>query len=243
MRISSGELSRTIAAPVLALLGLRDVTAAQLLGGSLDITSDYVVRGVSRSHGDPTVQADLHVISDSGLLAGLSASGAQPDPVGRQGAELGVFAGYARQVGDNWRIRLVASYYGYPDSTAGSGYNYREVGVDVAWSDWLSLAAEYSPDTPQYVYYQGLRRYTQRSAEAVVHSGWHHRLAASAGGGYSQSGGPAGSGYPYWSVGAMLDLAPVSVSLKHLSAGSGVESLSYGVAVHNEWVATLIWRF
>lgn len=230
-------------ATLLVVLGAQVALAANGVGGSLDLTSDYVVRGVSHSNGEPAAQADLHIVTASGLLAGLSASTAQPSPADRHGAELSAFAGYAWRVSDSWRARVAASYYAYPSSQEGSQYNYTELAIDAAYSDWLNLAAEYSPDAPQYAYYQGLRRHAQRSAEAVLHTGWHHRLAASAGGGYSESSGPSGGGYPYWSVGALLDLAPLSLSLRHLTAGSGADSVSYGRVARHEWVATLLWRF
>jgi uncharacterized protein (TIGR02001 family) len=217
--------------------------AANAVGGSVDVTSDYVVRGVSRSDGDPAVQADLHVMADNGVLVGLFASSARPSSVDHRSAELSLFAGYAHALGDDWRVRLMASYYGYPGSAEGSEYNYAELVIAATYSDWLDLTAEFSPDTPRYIDYRGLRRYAQRSADMVLHSGWHHRLAASGGAGYSQSGGPSAAGYPYWSVGAMLDLRPVLLSVNHLDTGSGADRVSYGPVERHEWVATLIWRF
>lgn len=229
--------------PVVALLGCSAAHAADSVGGAVDVTSDYVVRGESRSNHEPAVQASLEFIAAGGLLAGVSGSSVRPDPRGNRGAEFTAFSGYAWQPAQNWRARMVASYYRDVLAGSGRGYDYGEFDVGVSFSDWLDLSAGYSPDYPRYVTYQGLRGFAQESAEAVLHTPWRHHLSASAGAGHAHSGGPAGGGYAYWSLGATLDLAPGSLAVNYLSAGAGAAALVNGPVAHNEWIATLTWRF
>jgi hypothetical protein len=69
--------ARTLA-PSLALVLLLGVSpecrAVDGWGGSLDLTSDYFVRGVSRSDDHAALQLDVHYVDSSGLVAGAFVS-------------------------------------------------------------------------------------------------------------------------------------------------------------------------
>lgn len=228
----------------LALLAsARPLAAAQTVGGSLELSSDYLVRGISRTSHGAAVQADLHVASDAGWLAGVFASNIRFDSGDERSAELDAFAGYAWQAGDAWRTKLVAAYYGYAGNSAGSQYNYAEASVEAAYAGWLDLDLIYSPNSPRYLPYRGVAGVSDTSVEANMHTPWHHRLAAAAGIGASRLGGPGGGTYAYWSAGGALDLAPLSISLNYVSTSAEAAALYYGAAAHNRWVATMLWRF
>ena len=243
MPMSSRWLRESRAIPVIAMFCWCAARADESVGGSLDLTSDYLVRGVSRSNQEPAVQADLHVITDRGFLAGLFASSAQLDSRDPHSAELSAFAGLTWPAGADWHMKIVGSYYGYLFGNTGAQYNYAELEIEALYSGWLNLDCIYSPDSPRYVDGRGLRGVAQTSAEAGVHTPWYHHLAASAAAGRSLLGGPGGGGYTYWSAGGTADLAPVSLSVTYVSTSAGAAGLFYGAAAHNQWLATLIWRF
>ena len=217
--------------------------AADTWGGSLAVTSDYLVRGISRSNQGAAFQADLHVATESGLIGGVFASSVKFDPQDRRNAELSAFLGYTWQPNSDWRTKALASYYGYAWNDSGSQYNYAELEFEAAYGDWLDIDAVYSPDTPRYIRRQGLTPVSAETAEATVHTPWRHRLAATAGVGYSQLGGPRGGGYAYWSAGGVLDLAPLSISLTYVNTSPEAAALFYSAAAHNRWTASAIWRF
>src|SRR5580692_6469922 len=102
--------------------------AAESWGGSFAVTSDYLVRGISRSNQGVALQADLHVATDLGVVGGIFASSAQFDPGDHRSAELSAFIGYAWQPNTRWRAKMLASYYGYAWNDSGSLYNYAELG-------------------------------------------------------------------------------------------------------------------
>jgi hypothetical protein len=81
------------------------------------------------------------------------------------------------------------------------------------------------------------------SAEFTVRTPWRHRLAATAGLGYSRFAGPGGGGYAYWSVGGAWDLAPWTLSLSYVNTGAEAAALFYSAAAHDRWIAAVIWRF
>jgi uncharacterized protein (TIGR02001 family) len=224
---------RTTAMLLAAILLPHWSVAAETWGGSLAITSDYLVRGISRSNQDPVPQADLHVATDDGFIGGVFASGAQFDSGDQRSAELSAFLGHAWQLNDAWRAKLLASYYGYLHSDSGSQYNYAELGFEAAFDDWLNIDAVFSPDAPRYVSGRGLSGVVDKTAEISIRTPWNHWVAATAGGG----------GYAYWSAGGVFDLAAWSMSLAYVNTNAEAAALFFSEAAHNRWVATVIWRF
>jgi uncharacterized protein (TIGR02001 family) len=217
--------------------------AAEIVGGSVALTSDYLVRGISRTNQGAALQADLHVASDSGWFAGLFASNVQFDSGDRRSVELNPFAGYARQAGEDWRVKMIAGYYGYAFNASGSQYNYSEVSAEAAYAGWLDLDVIFSPAAPRYVSYRGLTGVSASTVEANLHTPWRHHVAAVIGVGSSRLGGLGGGTYGYWSAGGVVDLAPLSISLHYVSTSSEAAALYSRAAAHNRWTATLLWRF
>lgn len=220
--------------------------AADSWDGSLAVTSDYLVRGISRSNQGAAAQADLHVATDTGLIGGVFASSVKFFEGDHRNAELSGFIGYAWQASSAWRAKVVASYYGYVWNDSGSQYNYAELGFEAAFDDWLDVGLVYSPDAPRYVIGDGLYGVATETAEVTARTPWSHRVAATAGAGYSHlggAGGAGGGGYAYWSAGGVLDLAPWSISLAYVNTNAEAAALFYSAAAHNRWTATVIWRF
>jgi uncharacterized protein (TIGR02001 family) len=212
-------------------------------GGSIGLTSDYFVRGISRSDGQPALQGDLHFSTTSGFFGGLFASTVQIDPYDPRNVELSGFLGFAWSASDDWHQKIVLDHYSYPWNQAGSKYDYDELTVDAAYQDWLDFAVVYSPNAPRYVSYAGLFKAAAESVEVNLQSPRRHRLAATAGVGYSYESGADAAGYVYWSVGADYDLAPVSLSLSYIDTTAAAKALFYNEAARGHWAATLIWRF
>jgi uncharacterized protein (TIGR02001 family) len=217
--------------------------ALESWGGSVGLTSDYLVRGISRSNHSAAVQADLHISTASGLIGGLFASSVQIAPGEDRNAEVGAFVGFSLDRRSDWRARILASHYSYVGNQAGSKYDYDELTVEAGYREWLDVTVVYSPNSPRYLTYAGLIGVDATTAEFSVHSPWYRRLAATAGMGYSKIAGPEGAGYTYWSAGAVCDLAPWSISLSYVDTSTAAKYLFYDAAAHDRWMATLIWRF
>ncbi len=223
--------------------GCDDCHADSTWGGSLDLTSDYLVRGISRSDNHAALQLDLHFADDSGVIAGLFASSAQVDPDAPRDVELDGFLGFAWNAGADWRGQARATYYSYPWNQAGSAYNYAELDVDVVYRDSLQLAVLYSPDAPRYLPNRGFVGVSSSSVEANFQHRIYDKLSGIAGVGYSYLGGPTGAGYLYWSAGATYDFRRVSLVVSYVGTSDGAKSLFYQerVACHGD--ASIIWRF
>ncbi len=212
------------------------------------MTSDYVVRGLTRSADEPATQVDLHFVGSSGLLAGVFASTARIDPDARRDVEVNGFVGFGFDAGEDWRGKLLAGVYAYPWNAGGSTYDYGELGLDLAYREWLSVKFLYSPDTPRYLPARGFARVAAESAEIALQHPIQGRLYGMVGAGYSAlggggGGGGGGAGYAYWSSGVLYDLAPVVLLGSYVAASPEAKSLFYGTEARHHWLATLIWRF
>lgn len=212
-------------------------------GGSLGLTTDYLVRGISRSDHEPSIQGEMHASSNRGWMAGLFTSSTRIVPGEPRDAEIGVFLGRAWNWNADWSTKALVSHYSYPWNSLGSGYDYNELSLDVSFRDWLSMGLVYSPDAPWFVAYEGLIAAKALSGEINLQTPAWHRLTFNAGLGYSRFYGDDGAKFPYWSVGCALDLSPVTVSAGFVGSGSAAKELFYQTAAQNRWLAAVIWRF
>lgn len=224
-------------------IGAARGAAADSWGGSLGVTSDYFVRGISRSNDQPALQLDLHYLNTSGFVAGLFASNTQIEPGESRDVELSGFLGFAKSLGSDWQGRLLASHYSYPWNHEGSQYNYDEIDVQAAYRGWLSVTLAYSPNSPRFFYDRGLVGVTAESAELNLQRPVLGKLSGTAGIGYYYFDSEDATGYAYWSVGAAYDLAPVSLSLSYVGTTAAANALFYNAAGGGRWTGTIIWRF
>ncbi len=215
-----------------------------LWGGSLGATSDYLVRGITRTNDHGALQLDLHYLDASGVVAGLFASNTQINSRAQSSAEIDAFVGFAWTRGELWQGRALLSHYAYPWSRAGSAYNYDELNATVSYREWLNVELVYSPDAPLWSAYRGrLVGVAMESAEVNLQHRVVGRLSATAGYGYAHLEGQEPSGYGYWSAGASYDLAPVTLVLSYVNTTAAAKALFYNAAVDGRWTGTVIWRF
>ncbi|MEP6883734.1 MAG: TorF family putative porin [Gammaproteobacteria bacterium] len=237
-------LTRDVLLSAALVCGAARCVAADLWGGSLAVTSDYMVRGVTRSNDRGALQLDVHYLNSSGFVIGLFASNTQIDPGEPADVELDGFIGFAWTAGSDWRSRALLSHYAYPWNSHGSGYDYDELDLDATYREWLNIDLVYSPNAPIYSYsYRGLIGVTSESAQISVQRPVWRKLSATLGVGYSRFAGEDPAGYAYWSAGAAWDLAPVSFALSYVNATAEAKALFYNDALGARWTGTVIWRF
>lgn len=237
------SLAAAVALLILLLSASPRCEGADPWGGSVDLTSDYLVRGISRSDDHPAVQLDLHYVSASGFVAGGFGSSTQIDPGARRDAELSAFLGYVWSHGNEWQGKILVADYSYPWNQAGSLYNYDEIDLQVSYQQLTQLALAIYPDVRRYSYGGHIAHVTAESAELKLQRPLIGRLSATAGVGYYEFGGADRAGYAYGSVGAAYDWPPLSVGLSYVGASRAANSLFYNAAVGGRWSGTVIWRF
>jgi uncharacterized protein (TIGR02001 family) len=248
-RCDGSDIVRLIARFATLLVGIilasTKSIAANEWGGSLDLTSDYFVRGMSRSSDHPAVQLDVHYSNPNGFLAGAFASTAQIDSNVSRDVELSGFIGYAWNVSDNWHARVLASHYAYPWNQAGTHYDYDELDFDLSYQDWLHFSLSYSPNSPRFLgdpYYKFVG-VTEESAEVSLQRQIFGGFSLMAGVGYSSLDGPGGGGYVYWSGGAAYNFRSATLIFSYINTSAEAKALFYNAAASGQWTGTAIWRF
>lgn len=216
---------------------------AQGLGGSLDVTTDYLVRGISRTDDHSALQLDVHYLDPSGFVADFFASNTQFDPSAPRDAELSTFLGYVWPEGRDWQGKVLVGNYSYPWNQAGSFYNYDEIAFEARYRDWLRVDLAFSPDTRRYYYDRGTVRVQAEWAELSLQHPLIGKLSGTAGVGYYEMDGANATGYAYWSVGAGYDIASITLAFSFIGASRDANLLFYNAAVGGRWSATAIWRF
>jgi uncharacterized protein (TIGR02001 family) len=211
---------------------------------SIDVTSEYFVRGISRSNGQPALQGDLRVDAASGLSAGLGASSVWISPTQPKNIEASGFAGWTFNPFGHWQAGVALSHYDYLQNQAGAAhYDYDELSLDLAPRPWLALNARYSHNTPRYVAYLGsVVRTANRSVEANLTWPLRERLSLLGGVGRAQFSGPDGAAYTYWSAGGRYDLGSWTGSVTFIDTSRTARTL-YGTASPGRLAATVMRRF
>ena len=243
------EIVRLVAHAAALIVGITlastESKAADGWGGSVALTSDYFVRGMSRSSDHAALQLDEHYSNPNGFMAGAFASNTQIDSRESRDVELSGFVGYAWNVGDNWHGKVLASLYAYPWNQAGSHYNYEELDFDLAYQDWLHFSLSYSPNSPRFLRgpYHEFVAVTETSADVSLQRQVFRGFSLMAGVGYSSLEGPGGGGYAYWSAGAAYDYRSVTLVFSYVNTSPEAKFLFYNAAATGQWTGTAIWRF
>jgi len=131
----------------LLLLALLPRIAGADWSGSATLTTEYVYRGLTLSHGNPALQLGLDVDGKSGLFAGAWAS--TIDAPGRyesRRTELDFYVGYhSKREGDLGFTATVLGYT-YPGHTGIDSYDYVEGIVSVSYRERLFVEYAYTND-------------------------------------------------------------------------------------------------
>jgi uncharacterized protein (TIGR02001 family) len=232
-------------AALLFLSGAPRIFAAGTFGGSLDVSSDYLVRGISRTDHEAALQLDVHYLHSSGFFGGLFASNSRINPYEPRDAELSAFLGYAFHPNDDWRARVLYTHYAYPFNHGGPEYDYDELNAEIAYQGWLEFSVLYSPNAPRYVPapYRELYGVSEQAGEVNLQHAVYRTLSVIGGAGYAYLHGPEPHGYVYYSAGAAYDWGPFSLSVSYVDTTAGAKALFYKEAASHRVVGTLIWRF
>jgi uncharacterized protein (TIGR02001 family) len=195
MELSTRGVLGTALAAGLALGAASGARAG--LGGSVAVTSDNVLRGLSQSDNRPAAQGELHWNFPAGWSGGVSASELRFAP-NRASLELGAQLQWHGALSDDFDLGAALAHYSYPDDPRPVGYEYEELGVSLAWRDQLYAAASWIPNVNFRSTLDGSVRDRQAlSLEASWHRTLRPRLDLSAGLGFFDPQGLEYASYAY----------------------------------------------
>lgn len=204
--------------------------------------SDYVVRGVSQTLGEPSLQADVHCSGSSGWFAGAWAASIKPNASESTGTELNLYLGYPWALSDDWRARLLAVRYEYQQSSL-RRYAHSELMGTLDYADRVFLTFAASPWTSMRTA-GGLR--TNRAAyfyDLAVRQPLPHALSAGLGLGYADLHRLVGTGYAYWNASLGYDWGAAHLDVSYVGTNTAAKSLFPVEKVEDRAVVTVLWRF
>jgi uncharacterized protein (TIGR02001 family) len=215
------------------------------VGGSLDLTSDYIYHGLSESHGDPAVQGDIHYRSDSGGAATENFIGLWGSTISRAASggtfELNAYLGRTFLINSDSSATLTYVHYAYPDDHGRPRYDYDELAASWAYQDRVFATIAWTPDTARYSE-RGLGRCCRvLSYDVAVHQSLGHAFTLSGALGYDELDGA--SGYAYWNGGVAYAIGSWQLDLSYFAMQRRAVNLYGYVVAGNRVVGTLVWRF
>jgi uncharacterized protein (TIGR02001 family) len=227
-----------------ALLAPPLSAAAAEWGGSVALSSNHLLRGVSRSSNDPSLSADLHAQGAGGWFAGLWAATSRVRPFDDTTVDLAATLGVGGTAGESWNWRASYSHYESPWQVQASRYRYNEITLDLQLGDVLLFTASWSPDSVAYSPYLGSqpRRDTfayEVALQQQLAAGWR----VHGGAGYHDLSQHFGEGYAYGSVGGGWSRGPWQFDLSYVHPGRAARRMSWLGTARRHALGRLVYLF
>jgi uncharacterized protein (TIGR02001 family) len=227
-----------------ALLAPLTALANDRVGGSLVLTSDYRLHGVSQTDGSPALQADVHYDTPGGWFGGLWATNYTLYGADDQTIELSAFLGHRWRVSEDWSAKLMLSHYAHPWDSRARHYDYDEITAATAWRDLLFFSVSWSPNNSLAWGAQGLRlNRTALAYDATGRVPLRGPISGIVGVGYYDLTDFVHRSYWYGSAGLVYDLPTVHVEVSRIQTSGVARKLFYGGVADSRWTATLMWTF
>ena len=226
----------------MAGIGSTATAAAAEWDASLGLTSDYLVRGLTRSQHDGALQGGVSLQGEESWTAGIWASSVTLQQGGPRHAEIDYFISGELPVSQDWRLGGQATRYQFAGASSAASYDYTEVALSLSYQDAITASVAWSPDyTYYYSYYPAMfaaATDTAISYELFAKHPLSRSILAVAGVGRSELGGPDRA-YNFWSGGAEISWDRVALSLSYMSSDGDARRLFRDLAARNAWVATI----
>jgi len=211
--------------------------------GSLALTSDYVMRGISQSYGKLAYQGGLAYRGRAGWYAGTWASTIEPFPYGKHSVELDGFAGYGWQMGQHWNARTTYTRYAYVFDKRRVSYDYDELALSLGYEDRLAATVSWQPDSTGYSLLGYAHRQPSWAWELSGRQPLARGFALSGSAGYYDTHRLYGAGYAAGSQGLSWASRHVELVVNRFFVNSTVYRLFDDASADGEWVGTLSLRF
>ncbi|HEY5020330.1 MAG TPA: TorF family putative porin, partial [Steroidobacteraceae bacterium] len=218
------------------------VWAAGSVGGSVDLTSDYIYHGLSESQGDPALQADIHYRTDFGAPAAENFIGLWGSTISRAATggsyELNAYLGRTFLISSNSSATLSYVHYAYPDDRGKPRYDYDEFAAGWAFQDRVFATVAWTPDTARYSERGFGRCCRALSYDIAVHQSLGRAFTLSAALGYDDLNGAPG--YAYWNGGVAYAIGSWQLDLSYFAMQPHAAYRYGSVVAGDRLVGTLV---
>jgi uncharacterized protein (TIGR02001 family) len=217
-------------------------------GGSLSVTSDYRVRGISQTVDEAAVQGGLHARFDRGWLVGAWGSTIDRYRGPSAELELDLYLGFAWNIAPDWDGKVLVTHYAYPNDPATADYDYDEVALSLAYRSQLVATIVWSPNTTYFGRNPHAATWAAENGTTLAYeltglqplTSW---LALSAGVGYNDLGELFYTGYWYWNAGLSCSFGALQVDLARIDSDAVAAQLFGDTTTEAGWSAAVSWRF
>jgi uncharacterized protein (TIGR02001 family) len=232
----------------LALVSLQaiDACAEDAWGGSLTVTNDYRVRGISKTQGDAAIQGGFHAQLSPGWIVGAWASSVSRDRGRSSTVELDAYTGYSWKIANDWDAKATFTHYWYPDDPTRSNYDYDEIAGSLVFRSQFAATVAWSPNTKYFTRYQGSWNTQEGASASYELTGLQPitpALAVTAGVGYNDLMSLFDTGYWYWNAGLSYSMGPLQLDVSRIDSDAAAEELFGATATEGGWSAAISWRF
>jgi uncharacterized protein (TIGR02001 family) len=234
---------RAAAALCAALATATAAAAADTLDIDLQWTSDYVLRGLSQTAGQPAAQAGVRWRSAGGTFAGVWASPAVVDPAYGRIPEVDLYLGH------DWRfdaasLRVSAVRYAYASHPRGEpNYDYSELIASLDLYDRVTATLGWSPDSIWYSPFGPTRRGTMRTVEVAFRQPLPARFTLLASAGFHDQPAAWGSGYCSFAGGVAWDAGPWSIAVQRFATDAPAREWYGDTVAGRRWALTVSWHW
>jgi uncharacterized protein (TIGR02001 family) len=226
-----------------ALLPCLRAEAQDAWSGSVAVTTEYIYRGISQSHGGSAAQGGVELLSpSSGWSLGVWGSTVDFGSSFSPGYEIDLHAARAWSLSPDWSFQLALTHYEYLDDPA-TDYDYDELLVSLSFQQRITASVGWSPDTSRF----GAGRIAENRRALAYELTLLQPLSANwsicAGAGHYDLRELFGSGYWYWNTGLAFNWHMLQIDLSHIDTDETAAEL-FGYAVTgSRWTAAFTWRF
>lgn len=233
-----------VAALVVAAFGKPTVVRAQAgPGGSIVVTTDYVFRGLSQTRSHPALQADLHYQSAPGWFAGTWLSSIDPPNYYVGDVEWNLYAGWTLAKWLDWTLRPMYVRYVYPESRAGTRYDYGDMSLQLSFRDRVSATVAWSPDSVRYDLAGVRDRGNVYAYELALNQPLVAGFVLAGGVGYYDVSSLLDRSYRAWSLGLSWNRGAFELDLAHFGTDAAARELFGDRVAGGRWALTAIWHF
>lgn len=207
----AGAVAAVAASPAHAQIG---IGGGFTITGRGTVTTDFRHRGISRSDGDPAVQATATLSHNSGFYGGVWGSSlTEASPVGELQVEY--YAGYSREIASGTDVDVGLVYTSFPDASVIVDPDYVEAYASLSHTlgpVTAEAGAFYAPEQDAFGGRDNLYVYGDLTAGIPFTP-----LTVLGRLGYSTGGlAPSGGDYVDWRLGVEIDRGPFRLGLSYV---------------------------
>lgn len=198
---------------------------------SMDLTSDYVFRGVSQTDEEPALQLGADLGFESGIYVGVWASNVDFGS-GSPDIEIDTYVGWNTDLNESFNLDLMVNRYNYIGSADGYGnIDYNEFIAALAYDETYTFTFGYTND----IYNLDADSFYYNLAGSW---GIGNGFTLDAGFGYTTFSSSTGfENYQDWSIGVSREFGPVTAALGYYDTNSD-GTYNFGEIADDRFVLT-----